>query len=101
MTYVRVASVSDFPTSGIRKVEFEGQHIMIIRLGDEYHALDSTCTHEDTDLTRGIVTGEYITCPLHLSRFSIRTGEVDNPPAVEPLHRYELKLDGDDILLDL
>ncbi len=101
MTFTKVASVSDFMEKKLKRVDMGGRSVMIIMLGDEYHALDSTCTHEDTDMSRGIITGEFITCPLHLSRFSIRSGEVDNPPAEEPLHKYELKIVGNDILLDL
>ncbi len=101
MTFRKVASLSEFASARLKRVEIEGHSIMVIKIGDELHALDSTCTHEDTDLSRGIITGEYITCPLHMSRFSIRSGEVDNPPAEEPLHKYELKTEGDDILVDL
>jgi naphthalene 1,2-dioxygenase system ferredoxin subunit len=101
LTFRKVASLSDFDSSSVKRLEVEGLSIMIIRLGSEYHALDAVCTHEETDLSRGIITGEHITCPLHLSRFSIRTGEVDNPPAEEPLHKYELKIVGRDILVDI
>lgn len=101
MTFRKVASVSDFETARVKRVDAGGVSIMVIKLGDEYHALDAICTHEDTDMSRGIIMGENITCPLHLSRFSIRTGEVDNPPAEEPLRKYELKTVDGDILVDL
>lgn len=101
LTFTKVASKSDFDSARVKHIEHGGQSVMVIRLGDEYFALDAICTHEETDLSRGIIMGEFITCPLHLSRFSIRTGDVDNPPAEEPLHKYELKIDGDDILVDL
>lgn len=101
MTFVKVATTDDFSHSQVRKYDTGGLSIMVIKLGDGFHALDSTCTHEDTDLSRGIIMGENITCPLHLSRFSIVTGEVDNPPAEEPLHKYELKIVGGDIMVDI
>lgn len=101
MAFTKVAVLSDFRNTGVKRVEINGVSIMILKLGNVFHALDSTCTHEDADLSRGIISGEYITCPLHLSRFSIRTGEVDNPPAEEPLHTYDVKTVGDDILVDL
>lgn len=101
MPFTRIASRADFVSSRMKKVETGGRSIMIIKLGEEYRAFDATCTHEEADLSRGILMGRVVICPLHLSRFSIDTGAVENPPASEPLHRYELKMDGDDILVEL
>ncbi|MBX8635342.1 MAG: non-heme iron oxygenase ferredoxin subunit [Thermoplasmata archaeon] len=101
MPFTKVASRTDFMGRSIKKVDVDGRSIMIIRLGEEYHALDATCTHEDADLSRGILMGRTIVCPLHLSRFSVDTGEVENPPATEHLQKYELKVEGDDILVEL
>ncbi len=101
MPFTKVASRADFTDRSVKRVEVGDRSIMIIRLGGEYRALDATCTHEDADLSRGILMGRTIVCPLHLSRFSVDTGEVENPPATEPLLRYGLKVEGDDILVEL
>ena len=34
-----------------------------------------------------------VVCQLHLSQFDLRTGEVYNPPATEPLRRYNVKIE--------
>lgn len=101
MPFTRVASRSDFIGRSIKKIELDGRSIMVVRLGEGYSALDATCTHEDADLSRGILMGRTIVCPLHLSRFNVETGEVENPPATENLQKYELKVEGDDILVEL
>ncbi len=101
MTFRRAASTEDFSSGNVRKVEIDGSQIMIIRLGDSFHALDSTCTHEDADLSRGILSGNSIVCPLHLSRFNVETGDVENPPATEPLRTYSVRVDGNEIYVDV
>ncbi len=47
----------------------------------EIYAVDDTCTHQDASLSDGWLEGCEIECPLHSSRFDLRTGQVDSPPA--------------------
>jgi 3-phenylpropionate/trans-cinnamate dioxygenase ferredoxin subunit len=93
MPFKRALAVKDMDAGGIRKVDLDGNSIMLIRLGNDYHALDATCTHEDADLSRGIVMGDAVVCPLHLSRFNLQTGAVESPPATEPLRKYNVKIE--------
>jgi nitrite reductase/ring-hydroxylating ferredoxin subunit len=39
--------------------------------------------------------------PLHQARFSVRTGAVLSPPAPEPLKVYPVKVNGDEVFVDL
>ena len=45
------------------------------------YAIDDTCTHQDASLADGWLEGCAVECPLHASRFDLRTGAVDAPPA--------------------
>ena len=45
--------------------------------------------------------GDEIECPLHGGCFSIRTGEATCPPATEPLATYEVRIEGEDILIGI
>lgn len=62
----------------------------------ELFAIDDTCTHQDASLADGWVEDCQVECPLHASRFSLLTGQVDAPPAKLPVrvHRVEV-VDGD------
>jgi 3-phenylpropionate/trans-cinnamate dioxygenase ferredoxin subunit len=61
----------------------------------EVFAVDDTCTHQDASLADGWLEGCEVECPLHSSRFDLRTGQVDEPPAKRPIrtHRVEV-IDG-------
>ena len=58
----------------------------------EVFAVDDTCTHQDASLADGWLEGCEVECPLHASRFDLRTGQVDAPPAKKPIrtHRVEV-----------
>jgi glycine betaine catabolism B len=47
----------------------------------------------------GKLDGYEVECPWHGSKFDVRTGEVTNPPASEPEPTYEVKVDGNIILV--
>lgn len=56
-------------------------------------ALNNTCTHEGAYLAEGWVAGGYVECPLHSSRFCLKSGAVEDPPATEDTvaHRVEVR----------
>ncbi|WP_019203829.1 bifunctional 3-phenylpropionate/cinnamic acid dioxygenase ferredoxin subunit [Tsukamurella sp. 1534] len=55
-------------------------------------AIDDTCSHQDASLADGWLEGCAVECPLHTSRFDLRSGRVDAPPAKKPVrtHRVEV-----------
>jgi 3-phenylpropionate/trans-cinnamate dioxygenase ferredoxin component len=59
----------------------------------EIYAIDDTCTHQDASLSDGWLDGCEVECPLHSSRFDLRTGKVDTPPAKLPvrIHRVVVR----------
>ncbi len=44
---------------------------------------------------------ERVVCQLHLSQFDLKTGEVYNPPATEPLRRFNVKIEEGSIFVDI
>ncbi|RDH79303.1 bifunctional 3-phenylpropionate/cinnamic acid dioxygenase ferredoxin subunit [Mycolicibacterium moriokaense] len=59
--------------------------------GDVF-AIDDTCTHQDASLADGWLEGCEIECPLHASRFNLRTGEADAPPAKLPVRTHQVTI---------
>jgi len=56
----------------------------------ELFAIDDTCTHQDASLADGWLEGCEVECPLHASRFDLRTGAVDAPPAKRPVRTHDV-----------
>lgn len=67
----------------------------------ELFAIDDTCTHQDASLADGYVEDCWVECPLHASKFNLRTGSVDAPPAKLPVRHHEVKVvDGDIMIIE-
>jgi nitrite reductase/ring-hydroxylating ferredoxin subunit len=99
--YVKIASRGDVPPGKMTCVRVNGRRILLANVEGSIYAADDTCTHEEASLSKGFLKGEWVKCPLHGSRFNLRTGEVVDDPADENLRVYPVRLDGDDILISL
>lgn len=64
----------------------------------EVLAIDDTCTHQDASLADGWLEGCEVECPLHLSRFDLRTGAVGEPPAKLPVRTHAVVVDEDGMI---
>lgn len=60
--------------------------ILLVRRGDEFFALEMTCTHQAQPLT-ATSTGLY--CPTHGSTFDLE-GNVTRAPALRSLKKYKV-----------
>ena len=65
------------------------------------HAVEDVCSHEEYPLSEGWVEDHTIECALHGSRFDLRTGEPDSPPALRPVQIFPVRVEGEDVLVDL
>ena len=97
--FVKVADTKDIPRSQMKEVEVGGENICIVNVEGKYFAIGSVCTHEGGPLADGTLEGYEVECPWHGSKFDVRTGEVTNPPADTPEPVYEVKVEGNNILV--
>jgi nitrite reductase/ring-hydroxylating ferredoxin subunit len=101
-TWVRVTAKSDVPENGVIGVRAGDHDTTFYRLpGDEFRATGNICTHEYARLSEGWMEGREIECYLHAARFNVRTGEVLCPPADVYLRIFDVKVEGDDLLVRL
>ena len=69
-------------------VQVDGTDILLVNLNGDIRATQGVCSHEYFELDKGFLTGDSVTCALHLSRFDLFSGEALDPPAVMPLMRW-------------
>ncbi len=97
--FVSVAKTSDLSEGEVMLVEIGDERIALSRIDGSFYAIGEVCPHAEGPLSEGIVDDEEVECPWHGSRFNLKTGEVTSPPAGEPVARYAVRLDGDDVLV--
>lgn len=96
-SFVEVATTDAFDEDPIQCIEENGTEIALIAAGQGYAALASRCTHKGGSLCDGDLSDGEIECPLHGAAFDIQTGQPTNPPAVEEVETFEVRVDGDAI----
>jgi 3-phenylpropionate/trans-cinnamate dioxygenase ferredoxin subunit len=96
-----VAKLGDIPDGGMIQVVAHGEPVGLYRTGERVFAVNDYCTHEETFLTEGEFETEEleVECPLHGSRFNVETGEVRILPATKPVAVYEVRVEGDLVLV--
>src|SRR5919202_1102079 len=97
--FVKVAETKDIQTSQMKEVQIDSEDVCIANVDGKYYAIGNVCTHEGGPLADGVLDGYEVECPWHQSRFDVRTGEVRGPPASESEPTYEIKVDGNSILV--
>jgi len=95
------ARVGDVPPGGMKRVDIGARRILLANVGGRLYAVDDTCTHEDASLSSGALRGEWVKCPLHGSRFNVRTGEVVEEPASETLATYPVRIEGGEVWIGM
>lgn len=74
--------------------------LLLVNHGGVVRALQGVCSHEYFELDRGFLTGDSLTCALHLSRFDLASGEPLDPPADEPLAVYPVTIEDGRIIVE-
>ena len=97
---ILVASLSDLPPAPcLYPVEAAGVKLLLVRLPDELHAVDALCPHAQAPLAEGALCGRRLVCPWHQSVFDVTDGTLLDPPSLDGLHRYPVRVDADRVLV--
>ncbi len=97
--FVKVAKKSDLPPGERIVVEVDDLYIAVFNVGGKFYAIEDVCTHDDGPLAEGELDGYEIECPRHGARFDLRTGKVLSFPAVVDVPWFEVKVEGDDVIV--
>jgi len=97
--FVKLASLSHLAIGQLLRVEHSGKALCLAYVDGRVYAVDDMCSHEEASLAKGSLHGDCVKCPLHGSRFDLKTGAALDEPAEDSINTYAVRLDGDDILV--
>jgi 3-phenylpropionate/trans-cinnamate dioxygenase ferredoxin subunit len=99
---IKVCSLSDLSTDQGRRITSVSPPLAVfLTVSGEVYVLDDVCTHQDAALTDGWVDDCFVECPLHMSRFDLRTGAVDSSPAEQPVRAHRAEVIGGEVWVTL
>jgi 3-phenylpropionate/trans-cinnamate dioxygenase ferredoxin subunit len=96
-----VAKVTDIAPGRTLRVVVDGTEVLLCNVDGTLYAIEDVCTHDGAPLDQGELEGCRIVCPRHGAEFDVRSGEVLKLPAVMPLPAYTVRIEGDDVFVDL
>ncbi len=103
MSMARACSLTELDDRKPLAVELgeEDTPVVLVRDGEQVHALRDVCSHAEISLSEGDVSKRGIECWLHGSCFDLRTGAPSSPPATEPVDVFAVELRDGDVFVDV
>jgi len=99
--FMKAARAADVKEGQAKVVEVGDTRVLLCRVEGTICAIADVCTHDGGPLGEGDLDGREIICPRHGARFDVCTGAVLSFPAIMPVDAYPVKVEGDDVLVDL
>ncbi len=102
MRLYKLCRVADLPEGAVRTFEAGNWSLAAARSGGAVFVLENRCSHDDGPLGEGRLAGtDEVECPRHGARFSLATGCATRMPAVSPIERFDARIDGDHVVVEL
>jgi len=99
--WVKACAQNQLSTNNMLPFDIEEKKLLITNLGGKIYVTDRICTHAEADLSTGFLSNEGVRCPLHLSIFNLENGQPQNPPAENALKIYNVKIDQNEIYVEV
>lgn len=99
--WIKACSLDEVAEGQMHSFTHDDKKILLANIKGKIYATDQICTHAEADLSTGFLTEEGVRCPLHLSVFNLENGKPQNPPAEEPLKTYNVKIEQNEIYVEV
>src|SRR5215218_5425092 len=98
---VHVANTLELGDGEMREVSVDETRILLARVGDNFYAVSATCPHYGAPLAEGALCGTRIVCPWHHAVFNVVNGDLEEPPALDSLTSYAVRVEGERLFVSL
>ncbi|XP_077016414.1 apoptosis-inducing factor 3 isoform X3 [Tamandua tetradactyla] len=88
-----VCHVKDLENGQMREVELGWGKVLLVKDNGEFHALGHKCPHYGAPLVKGVLSRGRVRCPWHGACFNISTGDLEDFPGLDSLHRFQVKIE--------
>jgi len=99
--FVKVARTDEIAPGQGKMVEVSGKKIALFNMEGSFYAIDDTCTHRGGPLSEGVLEGNQVICPWHGATYDVTTGDALGPPAPKGVARYNVRVEGSSIEVEI
>ncbi|TPX60053.1 hypothetical protein PhCBS80983_g02086 [Powellomyces hirtus] len=103
MSGPEVSTPNDLCNGQMKAVKVgENQNVLLIKVQDKYYATTAKCTHLGAPLEKGVLTSDgRLTCPWHGACFDVKTGDIEDAPAMHCLKTFTSRIEGDQVVISV
>ena len=99
--FLKAAKAVDVTSGKLQSVELAGKRIALFSLGGQIYAIGDLCTPAGGRLAEAMMDGATSESPLNASRFDFNAGTVTNEPSTITVERYNVRVNGDDVEIEI
>jgi NADPH-dependent 2,4-dienoyl-CoA reductase/sulfur reductase-like enzyme/nitrite reductase/ring-hydroxylating ferredoxin subunit len=96
----RVASTEELLDGQMKQVAVGGKKVLLARVGGRYYAIGARCPHYGGPLPEGTLNEGRVTCPWHQGTLDVRTGDLLEPPPLDAVPSFAVRVEGSDVYVD-
>ncbi len=96
-----IAKLDDLQDGEMKEVNIGEKSILLVRINGKVHAVGGKCSHYGAPLVKGILHGQRVLCPLHQACFDVLSGNIEEPPALDALPHFDLRVEEENIIVSL
>ena len=90
--FERVAAVTEIPPNGRKSIIVDDVPALLVRVGNDFFAIEDVCSHDGQPLTDGPVADGAITCPRHGAKFDLKNGKPVCMPATRGIETFAVQV---------
>lgn len=101
MGFMKLASTNDLKPNSMIGLTVSDQKILLANVNGTFYAIGDKCMHRGCTISKGTLEGNTVICPCHGSTYDLKTGNFLKGPTKKPEPAYELKVEKNDIMINL
>src|SRR6185436_3879233 len=98
---VHLANTSDLRDGEMKEFSIGETRVLLARVDGRFHAVSAVCTHYGGPLAEGVLCGTRVMCPWHHAVFNVVGGDLEEPPALDALTCYNVRVEGERVLVSV
>ncbi|MDZ7705419.1 MAG: FAD-dependent oxidoreductase [Trueperaceae bacterium] len=101
MPEANVAKLSDLRDGDMMQVSVGDTDVLLAKVAGQVYATGAYCTHYGAPLAEGALSGERVICPWHHACFHVGSGDQLEPPGLDSVSRFDVRIDGDHVFVSV